>query len=553
MGLEFMALGDAYVNIMGETNQLAASFARARMMTAGLVTGLGKTIVGGIGAAFLAAGGTVAYSMKSFMGAEVVSNKLAGAIALAGGSVSALLPKYEALADKMARVTKYDDEAVKSAMASALARGLSTEKMEEAIPAAVGLAARMGMDLSTAMNMVTRAGMGNTMMLQRYFPQLKNATTQTEKWAMIMKLGAAGMGISRNEINTLSGAFGQMRKAIGEVFESLGTGLFGGGQLKKFLQDAVDWVWKLKDSLDKLVKSGQFQAWIGTAMNVLKSADLGQIIWLSIKIGFMEATNWVIKFGKFLADVLTVSFQQALLVISSGKFWLGVGQTILGSLMGIGAALLKVFTTPLDYLEAGITFILEKLWQGLGKFGPGGAEFKARDYETIFKETQEKGTFRTSTGDSAKMARDLLNKGTANIAEAGKTPLISAIDELTEKFRTTMGEKGLFDTDESKAQLKALFDPLRELAVAQRDKDMAAGEKPSPTDTASKASFSIISMSDQWKKMQEGITKNKDEKEIREATKKTASWTEQTAKGVATLINKFDGGESASPLFAAGY
>jgi hypothetical protein len=267
----------------------------------------------------------------------------------------------------------------------------------------------------------------------------------------------------------------------------------------------------------------------------------------------MEATNWVIKFGKFLVDVLTVSFQQALLVISSGKFWLGVGQTILGSLMGIGAALLKVFITPLDYLEAGITFILEKLWQGLGRFGPGGAGFKARDYETIFKETQEKGVYRTSAGDSAKMARDLLDKGTANIAEAGKTPLISAIDELTEKFRTTMGEKGLFDTDESKAQLKALFDPLRELAVAQRDKDMAAGEKPSPTDTASKTSFSIISMADQWKKMQEGITKDKDEKEIKTATKDTAANTRKTNELLSSFITNFEGEDAGIPLFAPGY
>ena len=555
-GLSGMALGDAYVNIMGETNQLAAGLARARMMTAGFVGAAGKTITAGIGAAFLAAGGAVVVSMKSFMEAEVVNKKLAGAIALAGGNVSVLISKYDKLADAMSRVTKYDDEEIKTAMASALARGLSTEKMEEAVKAAAGLAARMpGGDIGTAMNMISRAAMGNTMALQRYFPQLKQATTQTEKWAMIMKLGAEGMGMARGEVDTLSGAFGMMRKAVGEVFESLGTGLFGGGQLKKFLQDAVDWVWKLKDSLDKLVASGQFQAWIGTAMNVLKSADLGQIIWLSIKIGFMEATNWVVKFGKFLVDVLTVSFQTALLVISSGTFWKGVGKVILGSLMGIGAALLKVFTTPLDYLEAGITYVLEKLWQGLGKFGPGGKDFKARGYEDIFKETQEKGVYRTAAGGSAQMAQSLLAKGMSNVSAGAKTPLTSAIDELAEKFKTTMGEKGLFDTTESRAQLAALFNPLRELAVAQTAKDTGAGAgKPPPGDVATKTSFSIISMTDQWKKMQEGITKNKDEKEIKEATKKTATFTEKTAKGIEQLIANFGPStDTGAPLFSPGY
>ena len=126
---------------------------------------------------------------------------------------------------------------------------------------------------------------------------------------------------------------------------------------------------------------------------------------------------------------------------------------------------------------------------------------------------------------------------------------------LAEKFKTTMGEKGLFDTTESRAQLAALFNPLRELAVAQTAKDTGAGAgKPPPGDVATKTSFSIISMTDQWKKMQEGITKNKDEKEIKEATKKTATFTEKTAKGIEQLIANFGPStDTGAPLFSPGY
>ena len=72
-------------------------------------------------------------------------------------------------------------------------------------------------------------------------------------------------------------------------------------------------------------------------------------------------------------------------------------------------------------------------------------------------------------------------------------------------------------------------------------------------DMGSKASFSIISMADQWKKMQEGITKDKDEKEIKEATKKTATFTEKTAKGIEVLIANFGPStQTGAPLFTSG-
>jgi hypothetical protein len=532
-----MALGDAYVNIMGDTAGLASSIARARGMTMSLVTSTGKAVAAGVGAALVAAGGAAIYAMKQFMETEVVSNRLAGAIKLAGGSADVLLPKYEKLADALSRVTKLEDEEVKTAMASALARGLSTEKMEEAVPAAIGLSARLGVGLQTAMNMVTRAGMGNTRMLQLYFPELKNATSATEKWAMVLKIGAAGMDMAKSEVNTLSGAFGQMRKAVSEVFESLGVGLFGGGQLKTMLQAAVDWVWKLKDSVDNLVKGGQFQAWISTAMNVLKSADLGRMIWLSIKIGLLEAINYLIKFARFAVDILTVAFQQGLRVLTAPTFWAGVVEIITGSFMGLGAALLKVFTTPLDYLEAGVIRITELLWQKLGRFGPGGAGYKAKDYETIFKETQEKGLFRSVVDDSAAQAKRLLEAGAANIANAAKEPLTTAMDELADRWGKIMDEKGLFSTDKERSELMALFDPLRAIAVAQAEAAGAGGGKGTAGAANEKAKTEIMSLSAWWGHVQKGVGKDTIEKEQLRAALRTADNTNGLREAIENQEN----------------
>lgn len=536
-GLASMTLGDAYVNIMGETAGLQSSLVRAQTMMRAFVSSAGGTLAKGFALGIpTAVAGAMVYSVKSFMNAEVVSKKLAGAIAMAGGSVSALMPKYEKLADRISRVTKWDDEAVKSAMASALARGLSTEKMEEAIPAAVGLAARMGMDLNSAMNMVTRAGMGNTMMLQRYFPQLKNATTATEKWAMIMKLGAAGLKMSKGEIDTISGAFGQMRKAVGEVFESIGQGLVGSGAFKKTLQEIVDKIWALKDAIDKLVSSGKFQQWVDIITGTLKYMwnDLrttGEIIWHALG-------DPLVRVGKYLIDILTALMNAVWELIK----YTG---TAMGSLANL---IVSSIWEPIKWVVQNIGSIFKNLWANI-KASAGSvwewlknpmAGWKAPKLIEVFGGT-------TSFDQALNVMRSSL--------DAFKSDVMST-SGLKGALQTVWGSisKNPFEgwwagfekiLNAGASRERAISESLGKIGI----KDYGEEEKKKPTvDTASKASFSIISMADQWKKLQEGISKNKDEKEIRDATKETAKHT----KRMADFWGSWQMGTQNPGLFVAG-
>ncbi len=565
-GLSDMALGDAYVNILAETSYLQSGLLRAQAMVTSFVRLAGSGITKGLAGAMIGiptlVGGAMAYSVKSFMGAEVVSKRLAGAIAMAGGSVETLMPKYEKLADRISRVTKWEDEAVKSAMASALARGLSTKKMEEAIPAATGLAARMGIDLSSAMNMVTRAGLGNTMMLQRYFPQLRQATTATEKWAAVLKIGAAGMPLARGEINTISGAFGQMRKAVGEVFESIGEGLVGSGAFKDALQGIVKQIWAFKDSVDALIQGGQFQLWIDTVIGGFRYMGndikyVGNMLWTLLIEPLARTVDYI---GKRLGEIANVLYEVGNTLIVG---MIGVFQYIGTALGSLANAIVTSLWEPIKWVTGNIKTIFTNLFDNIKNTSKSVWEFiknpsegwKAPEIKNILEGTDgfqnqldlmEKSwkvfSSDITSASPFKATMEQLGALKASLQTLGQGFAINPFEGYIEKI-----EKIVTDYWAEDARISA------SLGQKRAGEKAIKGEKRPEDDIASKASFSIISMSDQWKKMQEGITKNKDEKEIREATKKTASWTEQTAKGVHVLIQKFGENDSNTPLFAAGY
>ncbi|MFA5377918.1 MAG: hypothetical protein WC455_19365 [Dehalococcoidia bacterium] len=565
-GLTGMALGDAYVNILAETSYLQSGLLRAQAMVSSFVgiagSGLTKGLVGAMVGLPLVVGGAMVYSVKKFMEAEVVSKRLAGAIAMAGGNVDLLMPKYEKLADRISRVTKWDDEQVKSAMASALARGLSTKKMEEAIPAAVGLAARMRMDLNSAMNMVTRAGMGNTMMLQRYFPQLKQATTQTEKWAMIMKIGAAGMGMARGEINTISGAFGQMRKAVGEVFESIGQGLVSSGAFKSELQSIVKLIWEFKDSVDALIKGGQFALWIDTVIGGFRYMGndikyVGTMLWTLLIEPLARTVGYIVD---RLAEIANILYEVGNTLIVG---MIGVFKYISTALGSLAQAIITSLWEPIKRVVSNIGTIFTNMFDNIKAVASSAWEFikdpsegwKSPDIKDIFAGTTSfEGELNIMKESWKVFGNDLADASPFKATMEQLGTLKASLQTLGQGFATnpfegyiTKIEKIVTDYWAEDARISA--------ALGQKGakEKTAKGEKAPGGDVTSKASFSIISMADQWKKLQEGITKSKDEKDIKTATKDTAKNTSKTNELLNTLITNFSGGDTSVPLFSAGY
>jgi hypothetical protein len=565
-GLSSMALGDAYVNIMAETSYLQSGLLRAQAMVSSFVgvagSGITKGLVGAMIGIPTVIGGAMIYSVKKFMDAEVVSKRLSGAIAMAGGSIDTLMPKYERLADRISRVTKWDDEQVKSAMASALARGLSTKKMEEAIPAATGLAARMGIDLGSAMNMVTRAGLGNTMMLQRYFPQLKQATTAAEKWAMVVKIGAAGMPMARGEINTISGAFGQMRKAVVEVFESIGGGLVSSGAFKEVLQGIVKQIWSFKDAVDALIKGGEFQLWIDTVVGGFRYMGndikyVGNMLWTLLIEPLARTVDYI---GKRLGEIANVLYEVGNTLIVG---MIGVFQYIGTALGSLANAIVTTLWEPIKWVTGNIKTIFTNLFDNIKNTSKSVWEFIKNPSEG-WKTPEIKNVLAGTDGFQNQLAlmKESWKVFGSDIADASPFKatmeqlgtLKASLQTLGQGFATnpfegyiTKIEKIVTDYWAEDARISA------SLGQKGTKEKTAKGEKAPDGDITGKASFSIISMADQWKKLQEGITKSKDEKDIKKATTDTAKNTQKTNELLTAFISDFSGSDSDSPLFAAGY
>lgn len=130
-------------------------------------------------------------------------------------------------ANRMQALTVYDDESIKYAMAMMqnMARFETGKMLEEATKAAIGLAAAFQLDLSTAMDLVSKAAAGNTALLGRYGIILDDAATQAEKFSQVLAIGAGYFGVAEAQAKSAFGTIEQLKNAWGDLQEVLAEGI----------------------------------------------------------------------------------------------------------------------------------------------------------------------------------------------------------------------------------------------------------------------------------------------------------------------------------------
>lgn len=585
-GLASMALGDAYVDIMGNTNKLASDLARAQGMVSGFVGDVGKTLVAGIGAAFLTAGGVVAASFKSWMDEERSIFEMSTAFESVGMNAGKMTAKISGLADTLMRLTTLTDDSVRAMSTQAAQMGVNEKNMEEFIKAAIGLGKQSGRSPEMIMRPLILASQGYSQIMLRLFPQLRSVASEQERWNMIMQLSKQGMLAASRETNTLSGAFKQLRNAFGEALDSLGKGLFEKSGLNKEIKKVTDSVFAIVDALDQGFSTKAFKGFnfegLGDWISNLLIKFTAMLMTLpdafrALKDIFSDPDKLLYALGESLKSVAKI-FMTTIIE----------GFSALTSIFeGLGKVIYTAFAAGLENIPFLRVPLIEQRRQTLQGMSDKQIEklfLKSlpaqQEFEKIFPTTFGLMWEKVKSGDkptrqaliealAAKGGEVVDKEAMAGVMASGVAQAKSSIPKLLESIGKVVEEEkkkmGGIITDVTGVDFYAKFqgfvDQITALygieskkgGSAQRLKrigkgggiDMGGG-------VADKASFSIISMSDQWKKMQEGITKNKDEKEIREATKKTASWTEQTAKGVQVLVQKFGGKDSNTPLFEEG-
>lgn len=327
--------------------------------------------------------------------------------------------------------------------------------------------------------------------------------------------------------------FDEIGDAVGRVKTKI-TGFWAG-----VLEGMAPALKGISDSLDTIdfaamgKKAGEF---IATLITAFKEGKLGEIVALSLKIGFSDAAN-------FLAGA-----------IGSANFWTGIAQIALAAFMGIGSALLKVFMGPITYLQAGMDMVFANMGTTLSKVLIGaisplvaildtmfggkisgmmkeaiekiGVKDQGLTWDAALKAAQTQPFFlKTAAEESGKMSSEMMAKGLANVGDFKSANIFGdpADRANLEELWASMSEK-------SKATLAAVQD------AANKTAPLGTESLAAPEGKAKKIQETKLDVAtDRWAKLGLFIGGNSPQLDH---SKRTAAATEKTAHLLDVIKDK---------------
>lgn len=245
-----------------------------------MAAGVGKAL-----AAFAAAKGILDFFASSVSAANENAravNTLAAAYQAVGYTAEGAMKQAQEFATRMQSLTGIADEAFLNAQRLLANYGVVGTKAQEAIQAAYSLSIGRSIDFATAMDLVSKAAVGQTQTLSRYGIVLGDNVAEGEKFDAVLaqineRFGAtaqAAMGDSITKTNALKQAWGDFKEQVGA---GLNDGLV---PAVDFLTEAVGW-------LSQAFKSAS-AAW-GVTFDWLFTALQG------VKAGFLTVGEYALK------------------------------------------------------------------------------------------------------------------------------------------------------------------------------------------------------------------------------------------------------------------
>lgn len=207
---------------------------RASRPVGGVGRALGglKTKILALGAAVgagLSVGAVVSFakgSVAAFMEQEQAVENLRTALKLAGDENASTLQDMREFASALQEQTTQGDEATLqlAAYVSQLS-GLAGKELQSATAATLGLSRATGQGAEIMGRAYLNALEGNFTSLQRYVPELRSATTEAEKMAIVQDLASKGLTMMSSDAGTTRGAVQQMKNTWGDFREMIGSKL----------------------------------------------------------------------------------------------------------------------------------------------------------------------------------------------------------------------------------------------------------------------------------------------------------------------------------------
>jgi len=358
-----MKLADLWVKLGLKDDSFQKGISTAQKKTSKLGSALKK--LGGVIAAAFAVKKVFQFGKAAVEAANVqiqAEKKLAQAIKSNGKAVESTLNDYKSFASSIQKVTTVGDEATLQLLQ--LAETMQSDAPKEAAQGAIGLAKAYGIDMNSALKMVVLAQKGEYTMLQRYIPELRSATTEAEKHAIVQKAMADGFDIAKEEANSGLGPMVQLKNAWGDLTETIGKWFM------PIIQKVAKWLTGITERINS--GNGVFGQFTQRIKEFFKQNN--QIGDMLKRIGSGYGKMWKKQFKVFF-DVTKSMAEVFLALINyfidlynrSEKFRIGIGaiKWAFKSLWSVSSlyfdTVSKGFSTLADWIKSGFK---KDIWTG---------------------------------------------------------------------------------------------------------------------------------------------------------------------------------------------
>lgn len=190
-------------------------------------------------------------SVEAYAAAETATTRVATALAAQGAPVELNVRAFQALARQLELTTKYEDDALLSAMGFATQLGILPTEMQPVMQGALDLASGLGIDLESALRMIVRANDESVAAFSRVGISLDQAKVKAEGLPYILAAIRQHVGgQAAAEVETLAGRTDQLGNAWGNFKEAVGQVLVDGAKLPTVLQGITTYVHGMTGSLE---------------------------------------------------------------------------------------------------------------------------------------------------------------------------------------------------------------------------------------------------------------------------------------------------------------
>jgi len=323
---------------------------------------------------------------------ELALKKLHASLAQNGDAADFLVPKFERFAAQMQKQTIFGDELIMEQMAMGVNLGITSDKIEEATKASIGLAARYGIDLPTAMMLMGRASQGQTEMLTRYGIVIDKNLSDQEKFNQLLEIGAGSFQLAQAQTQTFSGKLEQFSNQWGDLKEKFGLFILEGLKLPELLENISTWLVKVQSYIE-----ANREAWL-----------------YMFNVAIIEVERW----GRIVGTVFGMALGNAWEMISwIATNWDKLWDNALDIVIGFGKDCINYFLNVITFWKDLVTGVFNGIWNYLKTWFSGLVSFAGTVWEqikNIFKGGSVSDAL-TAVGASA------LDAATSNLISAGES------------------------------------------------------------------------------------------------------------------------------------